>query len=115
MSNYKDLIVWNKAINLVVDVYKIVDQLPRSENFALADQLRRAVVSVPSNIAEEQKRGSRKEVVQFSRIALGSLAETETQLIIVDKIYDIDTTKQLELAGQVGRMLSGLTRSLKDC
>ncbi len=93
---------------------KIVDLLPRNENFALADQLRRAVVSVPSNIAEGQKRGSRKEVVQFSRIALGSLAETETQLIIVNRVYSIDTTKELELASQVGRMLSGLTKSLRD-
>lgn len=114
MSNYKDLTVWNKAIDLVVEVYKIVDILPRNENFALADQLRRAVVSVPSNIAEGQKRGSRKEVVQFSRIALGSLAETETQLIIVNRVYSIDTTRELELASQVGRMLSGLTKSLKD-
>lgn len=114
MSNYKDLVVWNKAIDLVVEVYKIVDQLPKHENFALADQLRRAVVSIPSNIAEGQKRGNRKEVVQFSSIALGSLAETETQLIIANKLYGISVNSQLELASQVGRMLSSLTKSLRN-
>ncbi len=114
MGNYKDLSVWNKAMELTIEVYKITSKLPKYEQFALADQLRRASVSVPSNIAEGQKRGGVKEVVHFSSIALGSLAEVETQLILAHRIYGIDTTYQLQLASEVGRMLSGLARTLRS-
>ena len=90
MSKYQDLLVWQKSILLVEEVYKVTRQLPKEEMFALGDQLRRAVVSVPSNIAEGQNRGSNKEVMQFCGIALGAHAEAKTQLIIAQKWYEKD-------------------------
>lgn len=80
--SYTDLIVWQKAISLSVGVYKYTDSFPRQETYALTDQMRRAAVSIPSNIAEGRSRGTAKDFVHFLRIALGSAAELETQLII---------------------------------
>lgn len=113
MNSYRKLLVWQKAMELVVAVYEVVNKLPNHEKYALADQMRRAAVSIPSNIAEGQKRASNKEIIQFSGIALGSAAEIETQLLLTTKLYDIDTSVQLALAEEVSRMLSGLIRSLR--
>ena len=113
MSNFRDLIVWNKSMDFAVEVYKVIDKLPKHENYALSDQLRRAVVSISSNIAEGQKRASVKEVVHFSSRALGSLAEVETQLELVNRLYGIDVSDQLGRATEIGKMLSSLTRTLR--
>lgn len=113
MSKYQDLIVWQKAMTFVEKVYKVVDTLPPKEKFALADQLRRSAISIPSNIAEGQKRSGTKEVIQFSSIALGSLAEAETQLILAQRLYKVDIASQLELASEIGKMLSALIKSLR--
>lgn len=113
MSKYQDLLVWQKSILLVEEVYKVTRQLPKEEMFALGDQLRRAVVSVPSNIAEGQNRGSNKEVIQFCGIALGSLAEAETQLIIAQKLYEIDIETAFGLSREVNRMLIALIKALR--
>ena len=78
MSNYKDLQVWQRSIELVLDVYKLAQAFPLEERYALGDQMRRAAVSIPSNIAEGHARGSAKEFRHFLSIALGSLAELET-------------------------------------
>ncbi len=100
-------------MELAVRVYTVIDQLPSKENFALADQMRRSVISIPSNIAEGQKRSGSKEVVQFSSIAFGSLAEIETQLLLANKLYNINIEKQLDLAAEVGKMLAALIKSLR--
>jgi four helix bundle protein len=113
VAKYQELIVWQKSMLLVEEVYKIARQLPKYELFALGDQLRRAAVSVPSNIAEGQNRGSNKEVVQFCGIALGSLAETETQLVIVERLYKIDTSEAQGLTREINRMLIALIKSLR--
>ncbi|MBO5720510.1 MAG: four helix bundle protein [Bacteroidales bacterium] len=81
-SNYKNLLVWQKAMDLVVEIYKISKLLPKEEKYGISDQIRRSAVSVPSNIAEGQSRNSIKEFIQFLSIARGSLAELETQLLI---------------------------------
>lgn len=81
-SDYKRLKVWQKAMDLKEEVYRLVRLLPREETYALSDQLRRAVVSMLSNIAEGHGRGSDKEFVKFLTIARGSLFEVETQLLI---------------------------------
>ena len=81
-KSYKELIVWQKAMDLVDEVYRLVKLLPREETFALSDQLRRSAVSVPSNIAEGHGRQSRKEFSQFLSIARGSVFEVETQIHI---------------------------------
>ncbi|MGE5312695.1 MAG: four helix bundle protein [Acidobacteriota bacterium] len=112
MSKYQDLLVWQKSMYSVEDVYAVVRQLPKYETYALIHQLRRAAVSVPSNIAEGQNRGSVNEVVQFSGVALGSLAEVETQLEIVRRIYDIDTLNTQNSVREISRMLVGLIKSL---
>ena len=110
---YRELTVWQKAVDLVVDVYRVIDKLPSHEKFALADQMRRSAVSVPSNIAEGQRRASVKEVIQFTAIASGSLAELETQLVLVERLYKIDTSPELKLTAEVSKMLAGLIRSLR--
>ena len=78
MGSYKELKVWNKAIDLFEEIYRLVKMLPQEERFALSDQMRRAAVSIPSNIAEGQERGSTKEFKHFIMIAQGSRAELET-------------------------------------
>ena len=78
-QHFKDLIVWQKAMDLVADVYRATDSFPRREVYSLTDQIRRAAVSVPSNIAEGQAHYSRREFLHFLRHAAGSLAELETQ------------------------------------
>ena len=80
--NHKDLEVWKKSMDLVALVYQLTNDFPDTEKFGLTNQLRRAVVSIPSNIAEGAGRKSDKELIQFVHIALGSLAEVETQYLI---------------------------------
>ena len=113
--NYQDLIVWKKAINLVEIVYAMTRSFPKEELFALTSQIRRSVVSIPSNIAEGEGRGTPKEFTHFLRIAYGSLREVETQTIIAAKLGYIDhgkTEEILDSTGEVGRLINGLIRSL---
>lgn len=87
IQSYKDLIVWQKAMTAAKDVYTLTASLPKAELYGLTSQIRRAAVSIPSNIAEGHKRGTRKDYRQFLRIALGSSAELETQLELTRAIY----------------------------
>lgn len=89
--NFQNLKVWQRSMVLTEATYNIVKSLSKSEQFALADQMRRCAISVPSNIAEGQKRLSNKETIQFSSIALGSLGELQTQLILCERLYSLDT------------------------
>jgi four helix bundle protein len=110
-SNYKDLIVWQKAMDLTVMIYELVKKLPKSETYALSDQMRRAGVSVPSNIAEGQERNSDKDFVRFLLIAQGSKSELETQLLIGQKVgyfTEFDISPILQLSNEIGRMLNAL-------
>lgn len=84
-KNYRELIVWQEGIKLAKAVYKLTEKLPRRETYALADQIRRAVVSVPSNIAEGQARKAPGDFRRFLHIALGSLAEVDTQLVLAQE------------------------------
>ena len=83
---HKDLVVWQKSIDLVVDIYKLCEEFPATEKYGLSSQIQRAAVSIPSNIAEGAGRNSTKEYIRFLNIAQGSLSELETQLIISEKI-----------------------------
>ena len=115
MKNHKDLIVWQKAMDLVTEVYQICKQLPKTEMFALSDQLRWAVVSIPSNIAEGQGRTSRKEFLQFLSIARGSKAEVETQLLICVRLKYVNQSeveKPLQLCSEIGKMQTSLIGKL---
>jgi len=85
VRSYRDLIVWQNSIKLAKDVYQLTQKFPKQEVYALSDQIRRAVVSVPSNIAEGQARKSPADFTRFLHIALGSLAEADTQLILAQE------------------------------
>ena len=116
LKTYKDFIVWQKAMDLTVEVYRLVKFLPREETYALSDQMRRAVVSIPSNIAEGQGRASTKEFVNFLAIARGSQTELETQLQICIKLKyfsDEQAESALNLCNEIHRMLNSLIGKLK--
>ena len=113
--SYQDLQVWQKSMDLVVEIYKIVKLLPKEETYALSDQMRRAAVSIPSNIAEGQQRQTTKEFKYFLSIAKGSCSELTTQLLICQRInYLTDSQAQyaLSLADEIGRMLTVLSCNL---
>jgi four helix bundle protein len=116
IKSYKDLLVWQKAVELCVDVYKVTDKYPRAEIYGITLQSRKCAVSIPSNIAEGQRRGHKAEYVQFLQISFGSGAELETQLIIANKIGylpDSDFDRLNSLLEEVMKMLNGLLKSLK--
>jgi len=111
MKTYKDLTVWQKSVDLSVIIYKITENFPRSELYGLTSQIRRCSVSIPSNIAEGQRRGHKAEYVQFLRVAFGSGAELETQILIALKIDYLDKKKfdQInDLLQEVMKMLNKL-------
>ncbi|MBA4018412.1 MAG: four helix bundle protein [Pirellula sp.] len=111
---YQDLIVWQKAMDLVELVYCESASLPSDERFGLTSQIRRAAVSVPSNVAEGNARSSDRDFARFLEIALGSLAELETQILLAVRLGMLNQercTPILTLAAQVGRLLTGLHRS----
>jgi four helix bundle protein len=115
IESHKDLIVWQKAIKLAGRVYTATRQLPSEERFGLNSQLRRAAVSIPSNIAEGAARRNRNEFLQFLHIARGSLSELETQMMIAleQKLVSPETTA-LEDIAEVGRLLNGLISKLRS-
>ena len=115
MDCYKDLIVWQKSMDLVKQIYDIIDALPNEEKYALADQMRRSVVSIPSNIAEGYERESTKEYIQFLSIANGSKAELLTQLEICKMLgYIDDISNAKSLCDEVGKMISYIIKKLKQ-
>ena len=116
VKHYKELLVWQRAMDLVTEVYRATATFPDHEKFGLAAQLNRAAVSVPSNIAEGQGRLTSGEFKQFLGHARGSLFEVETQVIIAENLGLIGKAKcrkLLELVADVGRLLNGLIRSLR--
>lgn len=114
-KSYKRLIVWQKSIYLVNEVYIATNKLPSEERFGLISQMRRSAVSVPSNIAEGYKRKSRGEYLQFLSIADASLAELETQIIICRTNYsNIDFVKSESLIVELQKMLFVLIKKLKQ-
>lgn len=115
MDSHKDLDVWKLSIDLVVDIYKLSESFPKSEVYGLTSQIRRAAVSIPSNIAEGSARKNTKEYIQFLYIALGSLAEMETQLIICQRLNYISTfDKDQKRIIHIRRMLVNLIRKLNE-
>jgi four helix bundle protein len=111
---HKDLDVWKKAIEFVAEIYKITRNFPKDEIYGLTSQIRRAAVSIPSNIAEGAARNSTKEFIQFLYIALGSASETETQLIIAKEIGYIEKVEEkLDEIERIRKMILGLIRHLK--
>jgi four helix bundle protein len=115
-ESYKDLVAWRKAMDLVTEIYHATQLFPRDELYGLTNQLRRAAVSVPSNIAEGQARFSSKEFCHFLSLARGSRVEIETQLLIAQNLgylSDRQSRPLFEQAAEMGRILNGLIASLK--
>jgi four helix bundle protein len=116
IRTHKDLLVWQKSIDFVVDMYEITKSFPQSELFSLTNQIRRCVTSIPANIAEGSGRKGNRELVQFLYISLGSASELETHLIIAQRLHYIDintfekTTNNLT---EIMKMLSGLIKTIK--
>ncbi len=112
--NHKDLEVWKKSIELVTEIYKLTSEFPTEEKFGIVNQIRRAAVSVPSNIAEGSARSSDKENLRFLDMACGSLAELETQILISENLGFINSQEITTKIDNIGKMLSGLKRHLKN-
>jgi len=111
-SGYRDLVAWQEAMNLVVLVYKASSVLPREETYGLTAQIRKAAVSIPSNIAEGAARNSLRELYQFLGISAGSLAELETQLELAERLdYLSNNTATEAQLKRVGMLLHALRRS----
>jgi len=108
---HRDLVAWKKAMELVTEIYRVTREFPKDEVYGLVSQLRRAAVSVPSNLAEGYGRNSRKEFYQFVGMARGSLAEVETQIEIAKSLQYVSEKSCCELLSrvdEVGRVLTGL-------
>ena len=116
IRGYRDLLVWQDAMDLVVTVYRTTAKFPKEERYALVDQLRRAAVSVPSNIAEGHGRSRTGDYLRFLSVAVGSLMEIETQVQIATRLGYIPEEQQtglLESSAVLARMLAGLIRALR--
>jgi four helix bundle protein len=116
-QHYKDLIAWRKAMDLVNAIYDATDTFPKRETYSLTDQIRRAAVSVPSNIAEGQAHYSNREFLHFLRHSRGSLAELETQLLVAKQrnyLPEPQAAELLKQADELNRILSGLINSIRQ-
>lgn len=117
VQSYRQLIAWQKAMDFVVDVYSVTRKFPKEEIYGVTSQLRRAAVSIPSNIAEGQGRQTTGEFRQFLGHARGSLLETETQILLSERLEYIDHQTGetlLAQAAELGRILNGLINSLEQ-
>ena len=115
-QSFKDLIAWQKAMHLADAIYDATAEFPQAETFRLADQMRRAATSIPSNIAEGQARFSKRDFRRFLRDARGSLAELETQILLSQKRRYIDALCATSLENrlvELGRILNGLMNSIQ--
>jgi len=111
--SFKELIVWQRSMDLAKEVYKVTEKLPQREMFGMQSQMRRAAVSIPSNIAEGKKRKTRKDFLQFLHIADGSAAELETQILLAKSLYaHLDFTAALKLLEEVQKMLTVMIKKL---
>lgn len=116
MKSYRDLKVWEKAMDLVVMCYQAAKNFPKNEIYGLTSQLQRSAVSIPSNIAEGHQRKYSKEFLQYLSIAYGSLAELETHVLIAERLRYIDKNQLnclLDQTAELGKMINGLKRSVE--
>ena len=118
-SDYQDLKVWQKSIDLTAEIYQLVKRLPHDERYALCDQMRRAAVSIPSNIAEGRGRGTNKEFVRYLLMSRGSLWELSTQLVICQKLGFLsqeETSSARQMITEISKMLNALANSFcQEC
>ena len=116
VKSHKDLIVWQKAITLSLDIYRLTNDFPSREIYGLSSQMRRAAISIPSNIAEGSGRSTRKDYANFLHIAYGSIAELETQMIIAQQLSFFDASayeSTSALLVEVSKMLRAMIEKLE--
>ncbi|MEP7162461.1 MAG: four helix bundle protein [Candidatus Moraniibacteriota bacterium] len=116
LQSFKELIVWQRSMELVKEIYRTTSELPQSEMYGIVSQMRRAAISIASNIAEGRHRGTRKDFLQFLRIAYASGAELETQVEISMELGKLNKGEYEEIAAQVSeimRMLNAMIKKLK--
>ena len=116
-SEFRDLIVWQKAMDLTVEIYSLVKYLPKEETYALSDQIRRAAISIPSNIAEGQGRITAKEFIRFLSMARGSLWELSTQIELCERLHYFEKSQTdhiQSLIKEIAKMLNALSNSISD-
>lgn len=115
LKSYKELIVWQKSVNLVKEIYKISNQFPKAEVYGLSSQMQRAAISIPSNIAEGYSRKNLKEYIHFLHLSYGSSSELETQLIIAKEIYPkLDYKVAESFLEEIKKMLNVILRKLEN-
>lgn len=116
IKSFRDLLVWQKSMNLVTDIYQLTRNFPHAEMFGLTSQLRRASISIPSNIAEGYGRNTSKDYLRYLQIALGSLYEIQTQLEIASNLHFLeifDFNKMISLRLEIERMLTSLIAKIR--
>ncbi|MEC8693238.1 MAG: four helix bundle protein [Bacteroidota bacterium] len=113
MNNFKNLHIWVSSMSLVMDIYDLVKKVNQAEKFGLIDQIKRSCVSIPSNIAEGSSRTSIKEFQRFLNISLGSAFKLETQLILVKKLYDIESKEIFSALSVLQKQIHSFKKCLK--
>jgi four helix bundle protein len=117
IKSYRELIVWQKAMDLVEESYRLTKRLPKAETYGLCSQIQRAAISIPANIAEGHGREHLGDYLHHLSIANGSVMELETHIFLIQRLSFVapdEIDRALELTAEVGRMLAGLTRSLSS-
>jgi four helix bundle protein len=115
VQHYRELIVWQKAMNLVEALYRATNSFPKAEIYGLTSQIRRAAVSIPSNIAEGQGRSTTRDFLHYLSMSQGSLMEVETQITIAQRLGYVEKQQEtalLDATAEVGRLLNGLNNAL---
>lgn len=111
-ASYQDLKIWQLSIDFVLKIYQLTTKLPKQELYVLTSQMRRAVISIPSNIAEGQGKKSRKDFIRFLNIAHGFATELETQIILINKLYNLEINTYLNDLITIKKMINGLINKL---
>ena len=117
INGFKELIVWQRAMDLAAEVYRLARRLPKEETFSLGDQMRRAAVSIPSNIAEGYGRKTKRDYANFLLMARGSTFETETQLLLCTRVgylTEKDIGQALALLAETGKMINAIVLKLRN-
>jgi four helix bundle protein len=114
IQSYRDLDVWKLAMDYTADVYSLTQHLPKQEMYGLASQLQRASVSIPSNLAEGHARSSTRDFLRYVSFAMSSLAESETQLMLAQRLHSLDSENLLIQADTLGRKLRALQKALEN-
>lgn len=113
MNNFRNLLIWTNSMQNIADIYKLTSNIKNQGDWSLADQINRAAVSIPSNISEGSSRRTKKDFARFIEIAIGSSYELESQLLIVQSVYEYDISDILKSVKENQKMLQGFKKCLK--